>query len=65
MSKQSHLNQFSLLDINHRGSFNTKSYKYDGESIGNAFFFSTGIITDTGTCILHQNDVYHLFVHMK
>ena len=24
------------------------------------FFFSTGIITDTGTCIIHQNEVDHL-----
>ena len=28
---------------------------YDGESKSNAFFFSTGIITDTGTCVIHQN----------
>ena len=34
----------------------THTYIYEGESKSNAFFFSTGIITDTGTCIIHQNE---------
>ena len=29
---------------------------YKGESKSNAFFFSTGIITNTGTCIIHENE---------
>ena len=28
----------------------------EGESESNAFFFSTGIITDTRTYIIHQNE---------
>ena len=28
---------------------------YEGESKSNAFFFSTGIITNTELCIIHQN----------
>ena len=30
---------------------------YEGDSKNNAFFFSTEIITDTGTYIMHQNEV--------
>ena len=32
-------------------------YIYEGESKSNAFFFSTGIIANTGTRIKHQNQV--------
>ena len=28
---------------------------YEGESKSNGFFFIIGIITDTGTCIIHRN----------
>ena len=28
---------------------------YEGESTNHTFFFGTGIITDTGTYIIHQN----------
>ena len=35
---------------------------YKGESKSNAFFFSTGIITDTGTCIIHQNKAGPLWI---
>ena len=30
-------------------------YIHEGMSKSNAFFFNTGIITNTGTCIIHQN----------
>ena len=29
---------------------------YAGESISNVFFFSTGIIIDTGICVIHKNE---------
>ena len=31
-------------------------YIYEGESTSNAFFYSTGISTVTGTCIIHQKE---------
>ena len=35
---------------------------YKGESKSNAFFSITGIITDTGTCIIHQNEAEPLWI---
>ena len=35
---------------------------YERESKSNALFFSTGIITDTGTCIIPQNEVAFLWI---
>ena len=38
-----------MLDILKKEDF----YTYEDEWKGNAFFFSTGIITDAGTYIIH------------
>ena len=38
------------------------NYIYEGESKSNSFFFTTGIITDTGTCIIHQNETGPLWI---
>ena len=45
-------------------------YIYESESKSNTFFFSTGIITDTGTYVMHQNkygplQITSLFLNMK
>ena len=35
---------------------------YEGELKTNAFFFSTGITTDTRTCVIHQNEAGTLWI---
>ena len=35
---------------------------YEDESKSNAFFFRTGMITNTGTCIIHQNEAGPLWI---
>ena len=35
---------------------------YEGEWKGNAFFFNTGIVTNAGTCIIHQNEAGLLWI---
>ena len=59
----------SLKHVLHKMCFQIIYLIYEGESKSNAFSFSTSIITNTRTCMIHQNEagpqwILSLFLNM-